>query len=875
MQIPKKYQPLDVESKWFEAWLEAKVFESTPDDREPYTIVIPPPNVTGILHMGHVLNNTIQDILIRRKRMQGFNALWVPGTDHASIATEAKVVKLLESQGIKKHDLSREEFLKHAFEWKEKYGGIILKQLKKLGASCDWNRTSFTMDEDYSKSVIQVFCDLYEKGYIYRGIRMVNWDPKALTAVSDEEVIYKDIPGKLYHIRYAIEGMPGEYVTIATTRPETILGDTAIAIHPEDERYKHLHGKKAIVPLVNRPVPIVLDDYVDREFGTGCLKVTPAHDINDYEIGIRHNLKTIDVLNDDGTISEAGELYIGEDRFAVRKTIQKDLDAAGHLVEVKDYPHSVGHSERSEAVIEPKLSMQWFLKMEDISKPAWDAVTNGEVNLIPAKYVNTYNHWMANVRDWCLSRQLWWGHQIPAYYINGGNEFVVAENDEDALEKAKAKTGDNSLTMDNLQQDPDVLDTWASSWLWPISVFKGLTEPDNPEISYYYPTNDLVTAPEILFFWVARMIISGYEYKGTFPFKNVYLHGIVRDDDGRKMSKQFGNSPDPIDLIDQYGADAVRFAMTKNAPPGNDMFYKDELVEEGRNFANKIWNAFRLVKGWETEDKAPSERDKIAIMWMQSRIQAAIAEIDGYFDQFHLSNAIKAIYHLKWDEFCSWFLEMVKPERGSGISSQTFEAVIDLFEQTMILLHPFMPFITEEIWQRLRERQTGEFITTTRMPSAMMVQQAILEEMALMQETISAIRAFKAQKGISNKEQLELSIKTDQQDLFERYFPILKRFLNTSSISFTSEQAEGTGSIRVKNHEFYIPMGAIDVEAEKAKIEEEIKYTQGFLQKVLNKLSNEKFVNNAPEKVVALERKKQSDAEAKLKVLEESLAQLG
>ena len=875
MEISKKYTPGEIEDKWYEAWMEAKIFRSVPDERESYTIAIPPPNVTGILHMGHVLNNTLQDVLIRRKRMEGYNACWVPGTDHASIATEAKLVKQLADRGLKKEDIGREKYLEEAWAWTHKYGGIILQQLKKLGASCDWDRTSFTMNEEYSRSVIQVFCDLYEKGKIYRGVRMVNWDPDAQTAVSDEEVMHKDTHGHLYYLKYIIEGSEDEFVTIATTRPETILGDTAIAIHPEDGRYTHLHGKKALVPLINRPIPIITDSYVDREFGSGCLKITPAHDVNDYEIGQRHGLETIDIFTDQGTINEAGELYIGEDRFLVRKKIKKDLDAAGHLLKVEDYSHSVGYSERTGAAIEPKLSMQWFLSMKEISQPALKAVLKEQVNLIPSKFVNTYKYWMENVRDWCLSRQLWWGHQIPAYYIQDKQDYVVAPDEETALQKAREKTGNPSLEIKDLTQDPDVLDTWASSWLWPISVFNGLTRPGNEEFSYYYPTNDLVTAPEILFFWVARMIIAGFEYTGKRPFSNVYLHGIVRDDQRRKMSKSLGNSPDPLDLIDQYGADGTRVGMLLCAPAGNDLLFKISLVEQGRNFANKIWNAYRLVKGWEVADQSSSEQDKLAINWIENRIQEVAAEINDHFSKFRISDALMSVYKLTWDDFCSWFLEMVKPDYGKPIAKETLERVLDLFEQTLLLLHAFVPFITEEIWQGLRERQAGSFIAITPLPASKSIDQQVLTDMILIQDVVTAVRSFRNDKGISMKEAIELYIKTNQEETFKKYSSILQKFLHTTSIDFVSEQQDGTGSLRVGRHEFYIPLGSVDVAAECEKIQKEIEYQEGFLEKVMKKLSNERFVNNAPEKVVDLERKKKADAEARLNVLKESLAQLG
>lgn len=875
MEISQKYLPGEIEDKWYAAWIEKELFKSVPDERTPYTIVIPPPNVTGVLHMGHMLNNTIQDVLIRRKRMQGYNACWVPGTDHASIATEAKVVKMLADEGVTKEEIGREKFLERAMEWKDKYGGIILSQLRKLGASCDWDRTTFTMDPTYYKEVIQVFCDLFDKGYIYRGIRMVNWDPAAQTAVSDEEVIHKDVDGQLYHIRYQIEGSD-EYVTIVTTRPETILGDTAISVHPEDERYMHLHGKKALVPLINRAIPIITDDYVDMEFGTGCLKVTPAHDINDYEIGLRHNLPSIDVLNSDGTISEAGELYIGEDRFVVRKKISKELEEKGHLVEKKHYRHSVGHSERTDAVIEPRLSLQWFLKMEDISKPALDAVVDGEVKLIPEKFINTYRHWMENVRDWCLSRQLWWGQQIPAYYIKGNqNDFVVGNTKEEALARAQAKTGDNSLTMADLEQDPDVLDTWASSWLWPITVFNGLSDPDNEEINYYYPTDDLVTAPEILFFWVARMIIAGKAYKHDIPFKHVYLTGIVRDKQRRKMSKSLGNSPDPLDLIAQYGADGVRTGMLFSSPAGNDLLFDEGLVEQGRNFANKIWNAFRLVKSWEIQEGEISDLDQQALTWIQNRTHEVGLEIEDHFSKFRLSDALMSIYKLVWTDFCSWFLEMVKPPYGEPIASKTYEGIIAQFEELMKMLHPFMPFITEEVYHGLDEREAGDYICIASMPEFAAPDTQLLAEMGLINETVTAVRKFRNDKGLSPKDPIELSIKTTEQATFEKYEALMQKFLNTSAINFVPDQVDHTGSLRVRTHELYIPLGKIDVEAEREKIEKEIEYQEGFLVQVNKKLSNERFVNNAPEQVVAMERKKHADAEAKLELLRESLAQLG
>jgi valyl-tRNA synthetase len=892
MEISKKFSPDTIEDKWYQNWLKQEAFKSTPDDREPYTIVIPPPNVTGVLHMGHILNNTIQDVLIRRKRMQGYNACWVPGMDHASIATEAKVVKMLRKQGIKKSDLSREEFLEHAFEWKEKYGGIILNQLRKLGASCDWDRTRFTMDEDYYAAVIQVFCDLYEKGLIYRGLRMVNWDPVGRTALSDEEVIYKELDGKLYHVRYQVAGSDDEWVTIATTRPETILGDTAITVHPEDERYQHLVGKKVLVPLINRPIPIIADDYVDREFGTGCLKVTPAHDVNDYEIGQRHGLEVIDVLNPDGTMSEAAQLYVGEDRFAVRKKITKDLEASGNLVELEAYRHAVGHSERTDAVIEPRLSLQWWMKMGDISKPAYQAVMEDAVQLIPPKFKNTYRHWMENIRDWCISRQLWWGHQIPAYYLKNEMElpeaerqYFVAPTPEAALEKARQATGED-LTEGDLLQDPDVLDTWFSSWLWPFQVFKGITEPGNEEVKYYYPTNDLVTGPDILFFWVARMIIAGYEYEKQKPFDHVYLTGLIRDQKGRKMSKSLGNSPDALDLMAKYGADGVRVGILLSSPAGGDLIFdtpldiekeglNSKLCEQGRNFANKIWNALRLVKGWQVEEGKATELDQQALHWLQARMQEVGVEIEEQFAKFRISDALMSIYKLIWDDFCSWYLELAKPPQGQAMASETYESTLACFEQLMKMLHPFMPFLTEEVWSLLRERKESELLCLAEMPSFEAGETNILEEMELMRELVSALRNFRKEKGIPNKEALDLHIKTPQEELFQRYQALMTKFANISSLSFVEEQPADTLSLQVKTHQLYLPVQALDLEAERAKLEKDQEYFQGLLDKISKKLSNERFVNNAPEAVVAKERKKQADTEAKLALIKDSLAQLG
>ena len=876
MSTSAKYDPTEIEDKWYDFWMENDLFRSVPDEREPYTIVIPPPNVTGILHMGHMLNNTIQDVLIRRKRMQGYNTCWVPGTDHASIATESKVVAMLAEQGIDKKDLTREEFLVHAMEWKEKYGGIILKQLRKMGASCDWERTHFTMDPDYYKSVIKVFCDLYDKGYIYRGARMVNWDPKGLTALSDEEVIRKEVDGKLYYVRYKIEGTEDEYITVATTRPETILGDTAIAVHPEDERYTHLLGKKALVPLIERPIPIIADDYIDKEFGTGCLKVTPAHDINDYEIGLRHNLETIDTLNEDGTLSEAAQLYIGQDRFDVRKQISKDLKEAGHLIKTEDIKHNVGFSERTNAVVEPRISTQWFVKMEELVKPAGENVENGNVKLIPEKFKNTYNHWINNIQNWCISRQLWWGHRIPAWYLPDGS-FVVAEDEETALAKAIERSGNNDLTIADLKQDDDVLDTWFSSWLWPMEVFKGISSPDNEEINYYYPTNDLVTAPEILFFWVARMIIAGYEYKGEKPFDNVYLTGIVRDKQRRKMSKSLGNSPDPLELFKEYGADGLRVGMLLAAPAGNDLLFDISLVEQGRNFANKIWNAYRLVSGWETEDKQLSEVDRIALNWMDCKLNAVKTELADHFEKFRISDALMTTYKFAWDDFFSSFLEMVKPPYGEKISSVTYDEVIDHFEELLMLVHPFMPFITEELFQGLRARN-GDSICTTQ-PEPIQQEKAtseMLGEVNMIQEVVTAIRKVRIEKGIKNKDEIELIVKTSSVDVFKKYQAILTKFLNTSSITFTEDRVDGAVSTMVRTHELFVPLTStnIDVEAEVAKLKKDLEYQQGFLNTVNKKLGNERFVNNAPVQVVENERKKQRDAEEKIAKLEDSLKSL-
>ncbi len=870
MEIPSKYNPASTENKWYSHWMEKKYFHSEPDEREPYTIVIPPPNVTGVLHMGHMLNNTLQDVMIRRARMQGKNACWVPGTDHASIATEAKVVNKLKQEGIDKNDLSRDEFMAHAWEWKEKHGGIILEQLKKLGASCDWDRTRFTMDEALYESVIDTFVDLYEKGLIYRGVRMVNWDPQAQTAVSDEEVIHKELKSKLYYLRYQVEGEEN-YLTIATTRPETILGDTAVCVHPEDERFKNFVGKKVIVPLVNRPVPVIADEYVDREFGTGALKITPAHDIHDYEIGIKHHLESIDIFNDDGTLNEAAQLYVGKDRFAVRDEIVKDLDAAGNLVKIEDYVNSVGFSERTDAVIEPKLSMQWFLKMKELAKPALEVVENGGIQFHPAKFKNTYRHWMENVRDWNISRQLWWGQRIPVYYTPGG-EYVVAKTAEEALEKARKQFNKPELQLTDLKQDEDVMDTWFSSWLWPISVFDGIRFPDNKEINYYYPTNDLVTGPDIIFFWVARMIMAGLEYRKEIPFKNVYFTGIVRDKLGRKMSKTLGNSPDPLELIKKHGADGVRVGMLLTAPAGNDLPFDEALCEQGRNFSNKIWNALRLVKGWKPDDTLETpEHNKLAISWFEAKMNETLAAIEKNFTDYRISDALMATYKLIWDNFCSWYLEMVKPAYQHPIDAYTLEKTVELFEALMKMLHPFMPFITEEIWHLLRERGEGEDIIVSSMPKSKTADKTLLRAFDRAEQIITGIRNLRKAKNIPNKERLELKVRKGENANCT-FYPVISKLGNLSSIETVSEKPDGVMVFTVGSQEYYVPVSeSLDVEAEIKKIEEELNYTRGFLNSVQKKLSNERFVNNAPATVVEKERQKQADAEARIKVLEEQL----
>jgi len=875
MDIPSKYEPGRAEERWYKYWMDNGFFKSTPDEREPYTIVIPPPNVTGVLHMGHMLNNTIQDVLVRRARMQGKNACWVPGTDHASIATETRVVAKLKAEGIEKRDISREEFLEHVWDWTHKHGGIILEQLKRLGASCDWDRTLFTMDDKRYESVIKVFVDLYNKGLIYRGIRMVNWDPQARTAVSDEEVNYTEEKSKLYYVRYKIVG-EDSYVMVATTRPETILGDTAVCANPADERYKHLAGKKVIVPMVNREVPFIFDSYVDQEFGTGCLKITPAHDINDYEIGIRHNLPSIDVFNEDGTISEVAGMFTGVDRFKARELAEEELRRSDNLVKVENYDNKIGRSERSNAVIEPRLSVQWFVRMTELAKPALDAVMNGEVHIHPSKFKNLYRHWMENVHDWCISRQLWWGQRIPAWYYNN-NDFVVAENVEKALELAREKSGNSGLKESDLREDEDVLDTWFSSWLWPITSFDGINNPDNPDVKYYYPTNDLITAPEILFFWVARMIIAGYEYRGERPFNNVYLTGLVRDKQKRKMSKSLGNSPEPIELIEKYGADGVRVGMMLCSPAGNDLLYDDSLPEQGRNFANKIWNAFRLVKSWTVDNTIEQpESSKAGIKWMEEILKKSIAEIDSDFKKFRISEALMTSYKLFWDEFSAWYLEIIKPEYQKPIDRATYEATVSLFEKLVKVIHPFMPFITEEIWQLLAERKNGESVMISMMPEAKKHNKELISEFEIVKETISAVRTVRKSKDIPNKEKVELLILGSSSDFDAGFLPVVSKLCNLSGISFVSEKQNGAASFMVGTTEYFIPLtGKLDIQAEIAKLKTDLEYNRGFLVNVMKKLDNERFVSNAPESVLELERKKKSDAESKIKSIEEALKALG
>ena len=876
MELASKYDPQSVESKWYQYWLDNKMFSSKPDGREPYTVVIPPPNVTGVLHMGHMLNNTIQDILVRRARMDGKNACWVPGTDHASIATEAKVVNKLAQEGISKKDITRDEFLKHAWDWTHEHGGIILKQLRKLGASCDWDRTAFTMDETRSRGVIKVFCDLYNKGLIYRGVRMVNWDPKAQTALSDEEVIYKEEHSKLYYLRYMVVEDPGKYAVVATTRPETIMGDTAMCINPNDPKNHWLRGKHVIVPLVGRQIPVIEDDYVDIEFGTGCLKVTPAHDINDHALGLKHNLETIDIFNDNGTISEAAGLYVGMDRMDVRVKIEQDLKDAGLMEKVEDYTNKVGFSERTNVPIEPKLSTQWFLKMQHFADIALPPVMNDEIKFYPAKYKNTYRHWLENIKDWCISRQLWWGHRIPAYYFttsDGKRDFVVAETKEEALEKAKAKNA--ALTLESLEQDSDCLDTWFSSWLWPISVFDGIEHPDNEEINYYYPTSDLVTGPDIIFFWVARMIMAGYEYRKTMPFRNVYFTGIVRDKLGRKMSKSLGNSPDPLMLIDKYGADGVRMGMMLSAPAGNDILFDESLCEQGRNFNNKIWNAFRLVKGWQTTDAEQPEINTVAVEWFDAKLRQANAELNDLFHKYRISEALMVVYRLFWDEFSSWYLEMVKPAYGQPIDNATYKATLRFFETLLKMLHPFMPFITEELWQHIYDRKEGESIMRDRLEVAEPTDKdaTLSAEMENVRQIVSNIRTVRNQKNIPLKDQLELHCIGANN--FEKYACVISKMANLKDIKVVSEKDASAASFMVGTDEFAVPLGnMIDVKAEIERLEAQLKHLEGFLNGVNKKLANEKFVANAPEAVVAMERKKKKDSEEKIAAIKESLKAL-
>ena len=912
MELASKYDPREVESKWYQYWIDNKLFSSKPDGREPYTIVIPPPNVTGVLHMGHMLNNTIQDILVRRARMEGKNACWVPGTDHASIATEAKVVKKLAEQGIKKHDLTRDEFLKHAWDWTHEHGGIILKQLRRLGASCDWDRTAFTMDETRSKSVIKVFVDLYNKGLIYRGMRMVNWDPKALTALSTEEVVYKEEQSHLFHLKYYVDGLEkldnleeleeqgniihkdekGYYAVVATTRPETIMGDTAMCINPKDPKNQWLKGRKVIVPLVNRVIPVIEDRYVDIEFGTGCLKVTPAHDTNDYMLGKTHNLETIDIFNADGTISEQSPIYVGMDRFNCRKQITKDLKEAGLMEKVEDYVNKVGYSERNpDTAIEPRLSLQWFLKMKHFADIALPPVLNGEMKFYPQKYVNTYKNWLENIQDWCISRQLWWGHRIPAYYYGepaddaSDEKFVVAETAEEALELARKESGNANLTLADLRQDEDALDTWFSSWLWPVSLFDGINNPGNEEINYYYPTSDLVTAPDIIFFWVARMIMAGEEYMGTFPFKNVYFTGIVRDKLGRKMSKSLGNSPDPIELIEKFGADGVRMGMMLSAPAGNDILFDESLCEQGRNFNNKIWNAFRLVKGWKVEDNASntsytsSSSNAIAVAWFEAKMKQVNAEIDDLFSKYRISEALMAVYKLFWDEFSSWYLEMIKPAYINGeaqpIDRQTYEATLNFFNNLLKMLHPFMPFITEELWQHLYDRKEGESIMRDclKMERLTSEEEKLINDIEQVKQIVSGVRMVRSQKNIAPKEKLELL--TVNANRYETYNDVIAKMGNLKGITVVSEKAADASAFMVGTDEYAVPLGdMIDVAAEIEKAEAQLKHLEGFLMGVKKKLSNEKFVANAPEAVVAMERKKEHDAEEKIAALKDSIAEL-
>jgi valyl-tRNA synthetase len=892
MSISKTYLPKETEDKWYSYWLKHEFFKSVPDEREPYTIVIPPPNVTGVLHMGHMLNNTIQDVLIRRARMKGKNACWVPGTDHASIATEAKVVAMLKERGITKKDISRPEFLAYAWEWKEKYGGIILEQLKKLGASCDWDRTRFTMEDDLSEAVIDTFIHLYKKGWIYRGIRMVNWDPQGKTAVSDEEVIRKEVNQKLYYIRYSVKSESpkdgksesknedasklSDYLTIATTRPETIMADAAICINPNDERYLNLHGKKVFIPLINREIPVILDEYVTMDFGTGCLKVTPAHDLNDYELGQKHNLPVIDILNEDGTLNENAKILIGEDRFAARRKIVVLLEADGYLEKVEDYKSQIGFSERTDAVIEPKLSMQWFCKMDEMAKPALDYVLKGDIRLIPEKFINTYRYWMENVKDWCISRQLWWGQQIPAWYLPDG-QYVIAKNQEEAFEEAKnLKSNISNLKSEDLRQEEDVVDTWFSSWLWPISVFDGFKDPNNADINYYYPTNDLVTAPEILFFWVARMIMAGHEFRGEIPFKNVYLTGIVRDKLGRKMSKSLGNSPDPLDLIEKFGADGVRVGMLLCSPAGNDLMFDESYCEQGRNFANKVWNAFRLVKGWEIDSNLKNN-NQVAIDWFESRFNEALIEIEDNFAQYRLSEALMATYKLVWDDFCAWYLEMIKPVYLQPVDSETFNYTIGFFENILKVLHPFMPFISEELWhdELFGERAAYDCCIVAQLPTNGQINAQLLGDVDMVKQIITQIRNIRNNKQISPREKLPLSVKANSAVVYQAYEPIINKLGNVSTLSVVNDKVVGAVTFMVSTDEFYVPLNeSVDPVAECIRLRKEKEYLTGFLRSVNSKLENERFMSNAKPDIIEVELKKKADAEAKLKILEENLSAL-
>ena len=873
MNISKTYDPSKAEEKWYNKWVNAGLFKSLPDDREPYTIVIPPPNVTGVLHMGHMLNNTIQDVLVRRARMQGKNACWVPGTDHASIATEAKVVQKLRAEGIKKSDLTRDEFLEHAWDWTHKHGGIILEQLKKLGASCDWDRTKFTMDKDYYDEVINVFCDLFEKGYIYRGERMINWDPEAKTALSDEEVFYKEVNSKLYFVRYKIKDSDDEWIQIATTRPETILGDSAICINPNDPRYKHLAGKEVLVPLIDRTIPIIFDEYVDMDFGTGCLKITPAHDPNDYEIGKKHNLEVINILNSNGTLNENAQLYIGDDRFEVRKKIALELHNTGYLIKEEDHINKIGFSERTDAVIEPRLSLQWFCAMEELSKPALDHVIDNTVQFYPEKFKNTYKHWMENIRDWCISRQLWWGHRIPAYYYGEGKEeFVVAPSIEDALTKVN-KNSEKIYKAEDLSQDEDVMDTWFSSWIWPIAVFNGFK--DNAEIDYYYPTNDLVTAPEIMFFWVARMIISGYEYKELPPFKNVYFTGIVRDKLGRKMSKSLGNSPDPLELIEKYGADGVRVGMLLSSPAGNDLLFDSNLCEQGRNFTNKIWNSFRLISSWSVSTEIEQEESsKVALKWFKSKLKTNLDSINESYDKFRISEALMSTYKTVWDDFCSWYLEMIKPAYGHPIDQKTYDETLLVFEEILKLVYPFTPFISEEIWQLIEKRKESTFIVNEKWPYFKNVDNNILDEFIIFKDVVSGIRNVRKHNNIASKVLLDLKLKVNNE-WKNQFNSLIIKLGNISEIEEVDESIKGSNSFVVNNNEFFIPFNkGIDIEAEMVKVRTELEDKKGFLKSVMAKVNNEKFMSNAPEKVVQLELKKKNDAESQIKILEDRLTEL-